>query len=411
MVRCVAQNCHWREIELCAATMVLFMQGDSPIPTNEEDLTASCEYIQEATQCLGNYTEKCTTPMVRELMDVFMGDATTQLNEFCTSGSEIRANFLQHSECLAEVYPEERPCFLDLQVTMEKVVDKATTNEDRLPALCCGYNRFNQCVHDLIEPKCGAETVQYSTQMFEMIATTMPRTICSNFKDDRCEQLLPPPGTQPEGMAQNCHWREIELCQATMALFMQGDSPIPTNEEDVSASCEYIQEATQCLGNYTEKCTTPMVRELIDVFMGDSTTQLNEFCTPGSELRANFLQHAECLADVYPEERPCFLDLQATMEKVVNKETANEDRLSILCCGHNRFNQCVHDLIEPKCGAETVQYSTQMFEMIATTMPRTICSNFKDDRCEQLLPPSGTQPEGSQSKSTIARLLAAFLGN
>ncbi|UYV71518.1 hypothetical protein LAZ67_8003568 [Cordylochernes scorpioides] len=68
------------------------------------------------------------------------------------------------------------------------------------------------------------------------------------------------------------------------------------------------------------------------------------------------------------------------------------------CSGYNRFNQCVHGVIEPKCGAETVQYSTQMFEMIATTMPRTICSNFQDDRCEQLLPPSGTQPEGSQSK-------------
>ncbi|UYV71510.1 hypothetical protein LAZ67_8003558 [Cordylochernes scorpioides] len=116
--------------------MALLMQGDSPIPTSEEDLTSSCEYIQEANHCMGNYTEKCTTPMVRELLDVFMGDTSAQLNEFCTPGTEMRATFLQHAECLAEAYPEERPCFLDLQVTIEKVVDKATTNEDRLPTLC-----------------------------------------------------------------------------------------------------------------------------------------------------------------------------------------------------------------------------------------------------------------------------------
>ncbi|UYV71525.1 hypothetical protein LAZ67_8003575 [Cordylochernes scorpioides] len=226
------------------------------------------------------------------------------------------------------------------------------------------------------------------------------------------------------GMAQNCHWREIELCQATMVLFMQGDSPIPTNEEALKTSCEYIQEANQCMGNYTEKCTTPMVRELMEVFMGDASSQMNEFCTPGSELSAKFLQHAECLAEAYPEERPCLVDFQAALEKVVDKATSNQDRVPILCClsdsvidvfiicsGYKRFTQCAHGIIEPKCGAETVQYSTQMFEMIATSMPRTICSNFKDDSCDHLLPPSGTQPEGSQSKSSLARLIAAFLNN
>ncbi|UYV71516.1 hypothetical protein LAZ67_8003566 [Cordylochernes scorpioides] len=133
----VAQDCHWREIELCQSTMVLFMQGDSPIPTNAEALKASCEYIQEANHCMGNYTEKCTTPMVRELMEVFMGDASSQLNEFCTPGSEMSAKFLQHSECLAEVYPDERPCLVDFQAVIEKVFDKSTTNEDRVPTLCC----------------------------------------------------------------------------------------------------------------------------------------------------------------------------------------------------------------------------------------------------------------------------------
>ncbi|UYV71519.1 hypothetical protein LAZ67_8003569 [Cordylochernes scorpioides] len=132
----LAQNCHWREIELCQATMVLLMQGDSPIPTTEEEMTSSCEYIQEATQCMNNYTDKCTTPMVRELLDVFMGDSNARLNEFCTPGSEMRANFLKHAGCLAEVYPEQRPCFLDFQLVIEKIVDKATTNEDRVPILC-----------------------------------------------------------------------------------------------------------------------------------------------------------------------------------------------------------------------------------------------------------------------------------
>ncbi|UYV71523.1 hypothetical protein LAZ67_8003573 [Cordylochernes scorpioides] len=196
-----------------------------------------------------------------------------------------------------------------------------------------------------------------------------------------------------------------------MVLIMQGDSPIPTTEEEMTSSCEYIQEATHCMNNYTDKCTTPMVRELLDVFMGDSNARLNEFCTPGSEMRANFLKHSGCLAEVYPEERPCFLDFQLVIEKIVDKATTNEDRLPILCCGYNRFVQCVHGLIEPKCGAETLQYATEMFEAVATTMPRTICSNFKEDRCAQLLPAPGTQPQGTQSKSAVARLLAAFLNN
>ncbi|UYV71509.1 hypothetical protein LAZ67_8003557 [Cordylochernes scorpioides] len=240
--------------------------------------------------------------------------------------------------------------------------------------------------------------------------------------------------------AENCHWREIELCQATVMVALQGDSPIPTNEDDLTSICDYIQEANQCMTNYTDRCTTPMVRELMDVFMGTSRSQLSEFCTAGTELRANFLQRSECLAEVYPEQRPCFMDLQATIEKIVEKSVTNEDRLPTLCwkclyiliyqpesvqfpfcaicknvdvvfSGYNRFYSCVRELIEPRCGSETVEYANQMFEMMATTMPRTVCTNFRDDRCDELLPEPDTQPEGSQSKSALARLIGAFLGN
>ncbi|UYV71521.1 hypothetical protein LAZ67_8003571 [Cordylochernes scorpioides] len=102
---------------------------------------------------------------------------------------------------------------------------------------------------------------------------------------------------------------------------------------------------------------------------------------------------------------------QSQSPEHLQSSTHSVDNLFVGCSGYNRFNQCVHDVIEPKCGAETVQYSTQMFEMIATTMPRTIFSNFQDDSCDHLLPPSTPQPEGSQSKSFLARLLSAFLSN
>jgi len=61
-------NCHLRELDYCAATILIFTQNPSGIATTESQLTKQCGYLHEAEQCFYNFTQKCTTPLQRELI-------------------------------------------------------------------------------------------------------------------------------------------------------------------------------------------------------------------------------------------------------------------------------------------------------------------------------------------------------
>ncbi|XP_076304336.1 uncharacterized protein LOC143222157 [Tachypleus tridentatus] len=192
-----ALDCHMRELDLCAATLLLFNQGDS-VAQSASELDTQCQYIRDAQVCLRNYTNRCMTPIQKELMN-FVGEGSEKLlSEYCTDGTDIRSRYLQNAACLNHANKETRTCLEDLQVALQ-VISEAEFDK-RVPTACCGYQRYMECVRQKIESKCGKESVDFMQELLRMAVSRLPDIICTGYgpNNNECQSLLPPQGTPPK---------------------------------------------------------------------------------------------------------------------------------------------------------------------------------------------------------------------
>jgi len=195
----VAQSCHLRELDLCAATLLVFTQNPSGIAQTDADLNKQCGYLHEADGCFKNYTRKCSTYMQRELITFLSEGSTRLLNEYCTEGTPVRQNYLKHAPCLNEAQKGQRGCVKDLQAALETVTSVDWTN--RIAAGCCSFRRFQGCTEGLVEQKCGTEAVEFMHILLRMALSKVPDIVCQGYgpENPTCKTLLPPSGTNPKG--------------------------------------------------------------------------------------------------------------------------------------------------------------------------------------------------------------------
>jgi len=210
--------------------------------------------------------------------------------------------------------------------------------------------------------------------------------------------------------AQSCHLRELDLCAATLLVFTQNPSGIATSDNELNKQCGYLREADVCLRNFTRRCTTPLQRELINFVTEGSMRLLNEYCTPGTQLRQSYLKHAPCLNQAQKNQRTCVKDLQAALEVVTTVEW--DKRIPAGCCSYRRFIACTENLVESKCGKEAVEFMNLLLRMALSRLPDIVCQGYgpENAECRQLLPAPGTNPKGARSNSVLSRLFSAYTG-
>uniref|UniRef100_A0A2L2YQ02 Uncharacterized protein n=1 Tax=Parasteatoda tepidariorum TaxID=114398 RepID=A0A2L2YQ02_PARTP len=61
--------------------------------------------------------------------------------------------------------------------------------------------------------------------------------------------------------------REVDLCMA-FGMFHYQSNGVPADEEKVKEWYETMQEVTECIGNFSAKCLSPVQRELISLLAG-----------------------------------------------------------------------------------------------------------------------------------------------
>jgi hypothetical protein len=203
IVAAQAQSCHMRELDLCAATLVVFTQSPSGLAVTENDLNKQCSYLKEADNCLKNFIKRCTTPIQRQMVS-FMGEGSNDLLEdYCKPGTELRKAYLKHATCLNTAQnSHQKTCIKDLQVALEVMTSINADNwQKRMPIGCCSYKRFEKCIGAQVEKKCGKEAMDFINQVLKRAFSRMPDMVCRNYKPDQgeCAIVLPASGTAPKG--------------------------------------------------------------------------------------------------------------------------------------------------------------------------------------------------------------------
>jgi len=196
-------SCHLRELDLCAATLLVFTQSPSGVATGENELDKQCGYLKEADSCLRNFTRRCTTPLQRELIGFVTEGSLRLLDEYCTRGSQLRQSYLKHASCLNVATRGQKTCIKDLQAAFEVIT--SVEWDKRIPAGCCAYRQLMKCTENLIETKCGKEAVEFMHLLLRMALSRLPDIVCQGYtpQSQSCKSLLPPPGTAPKGSRSN----------------------------------------------------------------------------------------------------------------------------------------------------------------------------------------------------------------
>lgn len=192
-----------RELDLCAATLVVFTQSPSGLAVTDHDLNKQCVNLREADTCMKNFIKRCTTPLQRQMV-TFMGEGSGDLLEdYCKPGTELRKAYLKHATCLNSAQKShQKACIKDLQASFETLTSFGADDwEKRLPVGCCTYRRFEQCIGSQVEKKCGKEALTFINLVLRRAFSRMPEMICKNYKPDgsECKAILPAVGTLPKG--------------------------------------------------------------------------------------------------------------------------------------------------------------------------------------------------------------------
>lgn len=211
--------------------------------------------------------------------------------------------------------------------------------------------------------------------------------------------------------SQACHMREVDLCMA-IGMFHYQSNGVPSDEDKVNEWCETMKEVEECMGNYSAKCLSPLQREVIGLLSG-SEDNAKQLCVQGSEVRARYLNHAECVSEGAEgdEFKNNLRDMQVVVEKLF--EVPYKQRFSLMCCGFGRLYKDTDDLTERQCGAGAVEMVRGIMKMITTELPTTLCQAYdsQSEECQNVLPKSGTPPKGGQNRSQLAKLLDTVFGN
>ncbi|GIY36656.1 uncharacterized protein CDAR_372961 [Caerostris darwini] len=214
-----------------------------------------------------------------------------------------------------------------------------------------------------------------------------------------------------QAYSQACHLREVDLCIA-IGMFHFQSNGIPPDEDKINEWCETVQEVTECMGNFTNKCLSPLQKELMGLLSGSDEIG-KQFCTAGSEIRANYLTHAECLADGAESDdfKTQLKDIQVMVEKLF--DVPFKQRFPLMCCGFRRFHVKTEAMTAKRCGEASVQMIRNIMKMIVTDLPDIVCQRFdpNSDECKALLPPTGTPSKGADNNSQIGKLMDTVFGN
>lgn len=193
------QTCHLRELDLCAATLLVFTQSPGGLATSEQEVNKQCVHLRDSDTCLRNYTRRCMTPIQRELVTFTTNSSMQLLNEYCTRNSQLRLNYLKYAPCLNQVQKKERTlCIRELQASLELFT---STGDKRLQLACCAYKRFESCFGGQIERRCGKQALEFVNGVVRRATSRLPDTMCRNYKPDgqECRALLPKSGSIPKG--------------------------------------------------------------------------------------------------------------------------------------------------------------------------------------------------------------------
>ncbi|GFR25885.1 uncharacterized protein TNCT_340261 [Trichonephila clavata] len=178
-----APRCNDSDLKGCMEELkVLTNNQDLAFAQTEHELSQTCGHLQDAMQCVNNFTSRCFDETQRELYRTLTSGAQQLLADLCTKGSGFRSKYLIHASCYRNLSSEYRKC-ADSYLTQQETAKKEDMPvKDKLRKSCCLFDGYKECTRVAVLHKCSPEAADLGEQIVTKAGGPLVQTHCANFK-------------------------------------------------------------------------------------------------------------------------------------------------------------------------------------------------------------------------------------
>ncbi|XP_074598141.1 uncharacterized protein LOC141852884 [Brevipalpus obovatus] len=216
----------------------------------------------------------------------------------------------------------------------------------------------------------------------------------------------------------DCRLLLLEECMTKMNRYKNDSKSyeLIKTSRGIDEICSNSQESLKCLSDFIVKCGTPIQQEMFRFALEQFEKSVDRFCKPG-ELRNDFLVHSPCIADKVlgkqEYKNKCNMPFTASVDKT-DKLPEFDDRLDLVCCGYNRWENCLLEMTTKECSGAGKEALNAFMEKAFAGLSNMVCKQpdfvFTTDRCKSLYPPEGTVVTNKNTKNPISKYLTSYLG-
>ncbi|XP_050444424.1 uncharacterized protein LOC126847983 [Adelges cooleyi] len=162
----------------------LFNYTDFPVVVKKEDFVDNCPYknYEKHLVCVDSYTRHCMTPEQRKTFYKLYNHPTMVMQEICEAGP-YQDEYLKHAPCLKTVHKEYEECGNKHQNNIRRIMDTDSSDghtlftqdyiNNNLKHLCGSFRGYLQCVHNIVKSTCGDQTVAFTNQFLNNMASSL----------------------------------------------------------------------------------------------------------------------------------------------------------------------------------------------------------------------------------------------
>ncbi|KAG8192230.1 hypothetical protein JTE90_014089 [Oedothorax gibbosus] len=193
-------QCHTSEFMQCVDIAVNWLHTlpKQSLPETDDEIVYECQELTKAIECGLKYKDSCMTPLQKEFVGLLLDGVFEYRDSFCEKGSALRTKYLTHATCLNKVSKSEgvKEQIEYILAVVENMVSQK--DSDKIMYACCGYRKIHGEFLKMSLDTCGKEATDMVIEFISMFMAQLPDVLCNSMDgtEDRCQKLLPPPGTK-----------------------------------------------------------------------------------------------------------------------------------------------------------------------------------------------------------------------
>ncbi|XP_051161629.1 uncharacterized protein LOC127281782 isoform X2 [Leptopilina boulardi] len=149
-----------------------------------------CPKLEDSVKCINFYTLRCMKEQQRDQFNALYASTNMAIRELCQDGIYQEA-FLEHVPCMQKetVKREYNKCSDAYQNGLKEMENSSLTGRGgptSLKSLCCYFQTYLDCSHNVVLRECGADTAEFTKDFLDRMSNSLKESHCKSYPLSTC---------------------------------------------------------------------------------------------------------------------------------------------------------------------------------------------------------------------------------